>query len=341
MNQEEIVKALLRPEAYDEKVKKIRALQTHISYVFLTGKYAYKIKKPVNFGFLDFSTLEKRKQFCELEVQLNSRLSPHVYLGTVPVIAEGGRLRFGSIHDGNRGGDGDTVDWAVVMNKIPMEKSMKKLAEQNKLTRDIIDSVAWKIAEFHKSAETSPEIEKYGSIAVVKKNTDENFEQTEKYIGVTISEDTYYRLFDYTEDFYRNNADIFQGRIQSKKIRDCHGDLHMEHICITEPITIFDCIEFNYRFRYSDTAADIAFLAMDMDFHGLKSLSEYLIERYMEYSGDHGLRDILDFYKIYRAYVRGKVISFRLDDPHIPEHEKEWAKKEANSYFKLAESYIR
>lgn len=325
---------LLETEAYPEKTSRVEMIQTHISYVFLTDRFVYKVKKPVNFGFLDFTTLEKRKYYCDQELVLNRRLSPDVYLDVLPICEEKGRLGFWS--------NGEIRDYAVKMIRLPMEKLMKRLLQTGKLDEVMVSRVAKKIAVFHHAAENSPEIEKYGKISTIKFNTDENFLQTEKFIGKTISPIQFDTLKHYTNTFYEEKCDVITGRIKDKKIKDCHGDLHMEHILITDDdIKIFDCIEFNERFRYSDTAADIAFLAMDLDYHGRKDLAEKLMHHYIKQSGDMRVMDVLTFYKVYRAYVRGKVISFRLDDPAIPNEEKEKATLTAKNYFNLAYSYIR
>ncbi len=365
-------KDLLELSAYPEQTKKVELVQTHISLVFITDNFVYKVKKPVNFGFLDFSSLEKRKYYCQQEVMLNKRLSPEIYLSVVPVVDKNGRFVFG--------GEGNIVDYAVKMERIPTDRIMSRLLKENKLTEQMIEAVGEKIAEFHKTAETSSEISKFGEIAVIKTNTDENFEQTEKYVGVTIARHQFEMIKNYTNNFYQSKHKIFNKRIADSKIKDCHGDLHMEHICIlmsdptenakhsprnvrnaphsvvaneytrglrskfrsiADKIIIFDCIEFNERFRYSDTAADIAFLAMDLDYHGRRDLSNILINSYIKFSGDDSLPDMLDFYKIYRAYVRGKVISFKLDDPFVLPRDKELAGKNAKKYFKLAEYYVK
>lgn len=327
-----LVAELSKPDAYPEAPSTVVLLQTHISFVFIADEFVYKIKKPVDFGFLDFSTLEKRRYYCEQELKLNRRLSPAAYLGVVPVTDDSDKLVFG--------GKGEVVEYAVKMRKIPTDKLMKTLLLENRLQDDMVESVARKIAVFHESAERSAEIDKFGTLAVIKTNTDENFEQTTQYIGRALTKARFELIKSYTTRFYESRSAVLDKRISGKRIRDCHGDLHMEHICITEPITVFDCIEFNERFRYSDTAADIAFLAMDLDYHGAQRLSKILIEAYVRHSGDEAVYDVLDFYKVYRAYVRGKVLSFRLDDPRISEGDKADALSQAGRYFELAAGYV-
>ena len=173
----------------------------------------------------------------------------------------------------------------------------------------------------------------------MKQDTDENLEQTEKYIDLTIPREVYQEVKRRTNEFFESRREVFRQRIASDRIRDCHGDLRLEHIFWRDGISIFDCIEFNERFRYTDVAADIAFLAMDLDYHGRRDLSEHLIRAFIGESGDHELMEVLDFYKCYRAYVRGKVESFRLNDPHIPEREKKEALMRGQKYFSLAHRY--
>lgn len=328
-----IERDLLQPSAYPERTEKVELIQTHVSFVFLTDTYVYKVKKPVNFGFLDFSTLEKRLYYCNQEILLNRRLSPDIYLDIVPVTDEGDRLVFD--------GRGPAVDYAVKMKRLPMETLMENLLKENKLTPEMIERVGKKIAEFHASAAVPPEGGGFGTLEVVKTNTAENFRQTEKYIGITISKEQFDLIRKFTEEFYATKSDRIAKRVAEKRIKDCNGDLHMEHICIGDTITIFDCIEFNERFRYSDTASDIAFLAMDLEFHDQYALERVLIDSYLKYSGDTGILNMLTFYKIYRAYVRGKVLSFLLDDEHITQEEKESAIQRARKYFNLAAAYVQ
>jgi aminoglycoside phosphotransferase family enzyme len=324
---------LLKPDAYPEPPGDIELVQTHISYVFIGNEFVYKVKKPVDFGFCNFSTMELREFYCNQEVALNKRLSPEIYVGVIPITDDGYSLKLD--------GDGEVVDYAVKMKKIPMDKLMKTLSADGKLTDDMVRDVAAKIAGFHAEAEVSERINKFGTIRVVKGNTDENFEQTQGYIGQSIDKQQFEDIRNYTNAFYETDGDEFQKRIDQGRVKDCHGDLHMEHICFTDPISIFDCIEFNERFRYSDTAADIAFLAMDLDFNKRTDLSKVLMDAYIQQSGDTDAQKMVDFYKVYRAYVRGKVISFMLDDPHIPEVTKNQARDTARLYFELAQSYVK
>jgi uncharacterized protein len=331
--QKQTVDALLTPKAYPRKPGKIELVQTHISFVFLTDKYVYKVKKAVNFGFLDFSTLEKRHHFCQKELRLNRRLCPEIYLEVLPITKKSGVIRVG--------GKGEAVEYALKMKRLPQERIMTTLLKADKVDKKTIAAIAGIVARFHRKAHASPEIGEFGSLKIVKTNWDENFAQTEKYIDQTIPKHDFKFMQSKINGFMQDKQALFQERIDAKRIRDCHGDLHSGNIFITRKIFIFDAIEFNDRFRYSDVAADVAFLAMDLDFQNRRDLADYFVERYIAYSKDEALTGLLAFYKCYRAYVRGKVISFRLDDPHISSEEKETAKKEASAYFKLAAEYAK
>jgi aminoglycoside phosphotransferase family enzyme len=323
--------ALLDPKIYPDRPRKVEFIETHISLVFLTREYVYKVKKPVDFGFLDFTSLDKRKYFCEQEVKLNRRLSPDIYLGVAEITFERDRISFN--------GKGHVEEYAVQMKRIPEELLLDKLLAKGQVDREMMEALSKRLARFYASAETNEYIKSFAKPERVKQDTDENFEQTKKYINATVPRAIYEEIQKRTNEFFRTREKLFQRRIVSDRIRDCHGDLRLEHIFWGKEIAIFDCIEFNDRFRYTDVAADIGFLAMDLDYHGREDLSEHLIRTYIEKSGDQELSLILDFYKCYRAYVRGKVESFRLDDPHIPEAEKKGALNRAKKYFELAWRY--
>lgn len=322
----------MKPIAYDERPNKIELVQTHISFVFLTKKYAYKVKKAVDFGFVDFTTLEKRRFFCEKELQLNQRLCRDMYLEVVPINkAEAIKIK----------GAGETVEYAVKMIRIPQERMLSKLIERNEVDSQLIERIARIIAEFHLKAETNQQISYYGSLDMINVNWNENFNQTEEFIGKTITKENFELIYRKVKDFVKRKTPVFKKRIAESRIRDCHGDIHSGNIFIANKIYIFDAIEFNDRFRYSDVASDVAFLAMDLDFKERADLSDFLVDKYIEFSGDNGARELLTFYKCYRAYVRGKVISFKLNDPSIYNKEKEQAKTEASAYFKRATCYAK
>jgi len=217
---------------------------------------------------------------------------------------------------------------------------MDVLLSEGRVSPQMVSDVAEKLAEFHSKAETSAAISAFGDLDTINENTEENFTQTEAYIGRTISAGQYQHIKGYTERFIRENYYLFQKRVADGRIRDCHGDLHAAHICFNNGICIYDCIEFNDRFRYCDVASEVAFLAMDLDHYGWAELSGLFIDAYVDRSQDNEIRHLLDFYKCYRAYVRGKVEGFKLDDPYIAHADKDRIRETAGSYFILAESYI-
>jgi uncharacterized protein len=330
--QKQVTHALLKPQAYPEDTGKIELIQTHISFVFLTKNFVYKIKKAVNFGFLDFSTLDKRHFYCEKELALNRRLCSDIYLEVVPI----NKSNIIKIK-----GSGEPVEYALKMKRLPQGKIMTLQLKENKVDKKTINTLAKIIANFHSKAQTNPEINEYGSLRIVKINWDENFAQTQKYINQTITEADFQFIQNQINSFLERKKELLENRIKNGKIRDCHGDMHSGNIFLTENICIFDAIEFNDRFRYSDVASDVAFLAMDLDFQEKQQLSNYLIKSYITYSEDCDLKLVLNFYKCYRAYVRGKVISFKIDDPNVTVEEKATAINEAQAYFKLASEYSK
>ncbi len=330
--QNKVVEALLKTDSYPEETNKIELIQTHISFVFLTDKFVYKVKKAVNFGFLDFSTLENRYLYCRKELEINRRLCPQIYLEVVP-LNQKIKIKIK--------GEGKIIEYALKMMRLPQERIMTLLLKEGKVYKETIDEIAKVISQFHVNAQTNLEISQFGTIKIIKTNWDENFSQTTKYIDQTIPKITFQFIQTKINTFIEKNKALFEDRIANNRIRDCHGDLHSGNIFITDQICIFDAIEFNDRFRYSDIAADVAFLSMDLDFQQRPDLSNYFLERYLVYSQDKKLMQLLTFYKCYRAYVRGKVISFKLNDTNIKQTEKTSAIKDAQAYFKLANEYAK
>lgn len=330
--EETLLKSLLQPGAYPDPTGDVCLIQTHVSWIFLAGKFAYKIKKPVDFGFLNFSTLDRRMFYCQEEVRLNRRLCPEIYLGVIPLRATAAGAAF---H-----GDGPVIDYAVKMIRLPAERMADQLLAQGELTVAEVRRIAATVAEFHRRAERSREIDSYGSLEAIGRNWAENFRQTEEFAGITIARTELRRLRKWVEDFMVTKAELFAGRVAGGFIRECDGDIHLENICLTDRVCIFDCIEFNNRFRYTDTAADIAFTLMDLEYHGRRDLAGIFLQEYLAASGDLGAVPLVGFYCIYRAFIRGKVESFRLKDPDIPVEEKTAAMERAVRYFRLARGYI-
>lgn len=332
MTYSKLVKALMQPETYPHRPDQVDLVQTHISFVFIAGEYVYKVKKPVRFEFLDFTTLEKRRFYCQEEVRLNRRLAPETYLGVEAIFEkENGAV---SLEKGGR-----IVEYAVRMKRLPQDRMLKRLISEGRVGLSQMDGIARRIADFHRRAETGGRIDEMGGIATIRKNHDENFLETEAYINRTIGDDRYRFIRSYTHQFLEEKEPFFRKRVQDHRIRDCHGDLHLDHICLVDGVTIFDCIEFNERFRYEDVAAEVAFLAMDMDYNGMTEYGDAFIQAYIRHAGDAGVGRLLSFYKGYYAYVRGKVMSFVLDGEEISEGERKKAGETAARYFDLAFQY--
>jgi aminoglycoside phosphotransferase family enzyme len=308
--------------AYEHPIESIEVRETHISWVYLTGPFAYKIKKAVKFGdILDFSTLELRKKFCHREVTLNSRFSPDIYIDVFSVNSKG------KINQ-----PGEIIEYGVKMKQIPEECLMKNMLMKKGVTTSAIEKIADVLAKFHKNTTKVPE---RGKLKYIWEKWDENFRTTSQFR--TESEEFQDQIF----GFMRGNQGLFQERINDDRITDNHGDLCSNNIFIlpNDEIKIFDCIEFNPLLRYGDLCEDVGFLAMDLDFWDEPKLSKLFIEKYVDYSGDELLPEIIDFFKCYRAYVRGKVYGFQ------GMNESNTQKKDdlvtlSNKYYDLAKSYV-
>jgi uncharacterized protein len=335
MDHETFIQQLKNPKTFDlTEESDLQILQTHISFVVLTDSYAYKIKKPVDFGFLDFSTLEKRKHFCEEELRLNSRLCPEIYESVV-FFTETADGKYVEIN-----GNGSVVDYAVKMKQFPQDNIMTHLLRKNLITKLYIDQLVDQLVSFYEESPSSEEITSYGSINAVKKNIDENFEQTQDKVGVTISKDQFEHIKQANNLFFNENSKLLNQRKNNGFIKSCHGDLHSGNIVLFHnSLCVFDCIEFNKRFRYIDVASDIGFLAMDLDIQNRPFLSSYLIHLYIKKSNDTSLLTVLNLYKSYRAYVRGKVLGFQLDDQHIDQKKKQEILHQISPYFELSSYY--
>lgn len=333
MTQEELHQRLLDPSAYPSPPHIVEFRETHVSRLYLTENRVYKIKRPVNFGFLDFTTLELRQHFCTQEVLLNRRFAPDTYLGVVPICNHHGQIHI----DGK---EGEIVEYAVEMRRLPEERMLDRLVERNDPSLpDEVLRLGSSLAQMHKECQVCRgEIE--SSVTVVRRNWEENFAQTEHYAGVTISR----AALDLCRERIHRAIDNLSRQMQEREVaglvRDGHGDLHADHICLTYPICIYDCIEFNRRFRVGDILADLAFLLMDLDKRGRQDLAKIIEKTWSSFLGDVIDPALLRFYEIYRAFVRGKVASFLVDDPTLPEDERIAAAVRAKEYFDLALGYL-
>lgn len=328
-----LIEFLQDPDSYPEKPSGVKLVQTHISWVFIGDDRVYKVKKPVDFGFLDFTTLDKRRFYTGEELRLNRRFSPDVYLDVVPVSERNGTFRLGDA--------ANIVEYALKMRRISEDHMLYRLLEKGSAGEDVLRRVGAHLARVYGTIASDETARPFGGIEVVSHNIVENFEQTEKYVGGPVSRDAFEAIRTWSMDILRNRTGIFEERVARGLIKECHGDLHLQHICVDgDDISVFDCIEFNERFRYGDVASDVAFLAMDLDYNGYPGLAEAFVQAYMAESGDAGLPEVLTFYKVYRAYVRAKVTSFMLDDPGLDGAVKARALTTAGRYYDLAREYV-
>jgi aminoglycoside phosphotransferase family enzyme len=337
-----LIEGLSDAACYPHPVQAVQVRQTHISVVFLAGPYVYKVKKPVDLGFLDFTTLEKRRHFCQEEVRLNRRLAPAVYLGVVPVMRSATGLQIGEPGCVSTGSSGEPVEWAVKMERLPDEATLRQRLERGELEPALLMALADRIAGFHAQAERGPRIASFGRFDVVARNARENFEQAEPQIGVTLSRTVFDRLRALTEETLARLRPLIEARAERGVPCDTHGDLHLDHVYHfpdRQPpanLVILDCIEFNERFRYADPVADVAFLAMDLEFHGRRDLAAVFAEAYFRAARDEEGGALLPFYRAYRAAVRGKVEGFELAEKEIPQAERTAALARARSHWLLA-----
>lgn len=283
-------------------------VETHVSRVWLGRQDVFKVKKAVDLGFVDFRDIERRREACEAEVKLNERLAPGTYLGVVPVVRDArGRLRFG--------GEGKIVDWAVHMRRLPDANRADRMLAHGALSPAHVDAIAERVARFHAEARSDAQTAAFGATQVVAGNVRENFAQTRNAIATCLRPEEAREIEDRQLSFLRDNAGVFARRIAAGRIRDGHGDLRLEHVYFDDDggVRVLDCIEFADRFRIGDTCSDVAFLSMDLAWHGRVDLGERFLARYARASDDYDLYDLVDFYEGYRAYVRGKIATIRGD----------------------------
>ena len=330
---QELIDFLEAPASYPYAPEDVTIVQTHISYVAIAPPYVYKVKKPVDLGFLDFTTLERRRHYCEQEVALNQRLCTAIYEGVVPISRTADGL---ALED-----DSDVVEVAVKMRKLSDAGFADAQLERGVLTAHDLDRVAAKLQSFYEAQESSPKIAAAGRTEQLRVNTDENFEQTEDHVGTLLSRPAYDTIRYATNRFYDQQGDLLNRRRAGGHIVDAHGDLRLEHVHLTpERVCIYDCIEFNERFRHIDVANDIGFLAMDLDLHGRPDLAHHLVVHMVRGLRDPDLPRLVNFYKSYRAYVRGKVEGMRSLEDEVPPDEQAKSTKRARTAYQWALRYM-
>jgi aminoglycoside phosphotransferase family enzyme len=318
-------------------VQEISLITTAISHVILVsakeGGFVFKLRRRVKIGDLcDFTTLEKRERDCWREIDKNQALAPDLYLEVVPAVLDDQTLIFGY-------GDGGIVDWAVKMRRFREEDKMDNRLKEGKVTEEHIMKLAERIAEFHNGLPVPSEAAKYGSFEHVRRIWGENFGQARELIETSaIDLELITRAEERVNKYMESNRGLFAERIEARKVLDCHGDFHTGNVVIEEKdkdeeedVQIFDALEFNRAYSVHDVASEIGFMAMDLEFHERANFAQLLVGRYVETTGDREMveRGLLNFYKAYRAWVRGKVEAWQSDQ------------EKAESYFSLSDSYLQ
>lgn len=333
----QVLRALGRAGIYPHPAQAIEHLQTHISHIFLAGPMAYKLKKPVDLGFLDFRTLEDRRRFCLEELNVNRRLAPAVYRQVLAVVRREDGLALAPLDEPG----GEVLEYVLQMARMDQERMMDLLLERGEVTPEQVAELARLLARFYASQKNGPQVAFAGRPSQVRLNVEENFRQTQDYLGICVSPQRWEAVRDYSLGFLKKHRELFKQRVAQGRVVDGHGDLHSGNINLPldGPPIVFDCIEFNQRFRWQDAACDLAFLAMDLDHHGRRDLREVLVKEYISAGGDRDLLRVLNFYLCYRAVVRAKVYGFMHEDPGLELAERFRDLAKARAYFRQAAGY--
>lgn len=323
-----LIRGLLRAEAYDHPAAQFEVLETHISWIILTGEYAYKLKKPVNFGFVDFTTLERRQFFCQEELRLNARLAHDLYLAVKPIYGPRDRPSFV--------GKGEPIEYAVQMRQFPQSALLTEVLQRGELSLESLDACAVDIARFQNQAAIAGPADPYGTPADVWNATDECLLPLEEVPeAATITR----KLCDWATSEHHRLTGEFQRRKHAGKIREGHGDMHLGNMLFrNDRIEVFDCLEFNPTLRWIDTVSEVAFLVMDLAERGSSHLGRRFLNRWLEQTGDYpGLR-VWRWYLAYRALVRAKVAQLRRNQPDLSSAERQQLLKQAMEYLRVAQT---
>lgn len=326
-----LLKALQNPALYPHATDDIRVIETHISTVILTGPYAYKIKKPMNFGFLDFTTLAARQHFCHEEIRLNQRLTSGLYLDVIAIT--------GSAEAPQLNGQGEAIEYAIRMRQFPQEQLLDQRLQRGELSADDIDALTSQIARFHLQAPEVANGHPLAQPAAIMAPVRQNFEQIRPLLSDKQDLQQLDALESWAEDSFQRLLPLLEQRCQNGSIRECHGDIHLGNATMLDgEVVLFDCIEFNEPFRLIDIACDAFFLAMDLEDRGLHDLANRFTNNWLEQTNDYQSLPLIGFYKAYRAMVRAKVNLFRIGQENDPAAQAEIL-RQYRGYTRLAESY--
>ncbi|ASF45326.1 bifunctional aminoglycoside phosphotransferase/ATP-binding protein [Methylovulum psychrotolerans] len=301
-----LLKGLSKADAYNHPTESIRLIETHISWVLLTGQYAYKIKKPVNFGFLDFSALAQREFFCHEELRLNQRLAASWYLAVVPIT--------GSPAAPKMAGTGDAIEYAVKMRQFPCAQTLRESAECGQLSTDEIDQIASLVADFHHTVARTDDQSPYGSSQDIRYWFTENFTGIRPFLKSSGQVQQLAALQVWGDAEWHSKAALMKQRQQQGWVRECHGDLHLGNMTLVDGKVIpFDCIEFNPLLSWIDVMSEVAFLMNDLLRFGYEVYAYRFLNRYLQATGDYPGLALLRYYWVYRALVRAKIALLQAD----------------------------
>jgi uncharacterized protein len=328
--QQVLVESLRDPAHYPHTTARIEVLETHISYVLLTGPYAYKIKKPLDLGFLDFSTLEKRRLACEDELRLNRRLAPQLYVGVVPV---GGSPEAPAL-----GGGGEPIEYAVKMVQFPQEALLDRALTRGAVRAEQVIALARQVAAFHARLPVADDTTPFGTPEALHRPAEDNFRQIRRELPEGAAGAQLGRLEEWTRDEYERLQPHLLARKREGCIRECHGDMHSGNMVLLEgQVVVFDCLEFNEALRWIDVMSEVAFVVMDFEDRGHAGLARLFLNAYLEAAGDYSGLRVLRYYLVYRALVRAKVTAIRMGQRGAPAglHAR------FRAYLHLAEQFTR
>ena len=329
-----LLQSLQNPALYDHPVQEFQLIETHISWVLLTGSFAYKIKKPVDLGFVNFTTLERRHHFCTEELRLNRRLAPDMYAEVIAIS--------GSPESPHINGRGPTIEYAVKMKQFSQRNLLSRVLEEGQLTIALIDALAKQIADFHHSIQVSTMESPFGTFDLLAQPVTENFKHLPIEAPQFLGEDRIEAIRRWSEREHASRKESFVHRKKEGFIRECHGDLHLGNMAlIDQRIVIFDCIEFSNRLRWIDVMSEMAFVVMDLIDRGQLDLAYRLLNAYLEYTGDYLGLSVFRFYLVYRAMVRAKVAGIRLGQDEAGDTNRAKTQNELKSYLLLAERLTR
>lgn len=331
----ELVVSLRDRGRFDHPAEHREIIETHISYILLTGKFAYKFKKPLDLGFLDFTTLDRRRHYCEEELRLNRRLAAGHYLDIVRVT--------GSLRHPRIGGAGPALEYAVRMVQFPRDMELDTLCSGGRLSTELIDRLAERVAEFHRTAAIAEADSRFGAADSITQAAAVNFQAISKSLEIRGDDATRLRAIEsWTLAACKELEAEFVRRKSAGRVRECHGDMHLGNMVLHDGnLVIFDCIEFSDELRWIDVMSEIAFLVMDLDFLRQTASGWRFLNAYLERSGDYGGLSVLRFYRVYRALVRAKVAAIRLGQASLAAADRHRETVRLKSHLDLAWNYLR